>query len=71
VALTVTMPVLIAVLATVAGILIVGAGGGLIKPAQARWERLLEAAEAETVVDKAEAEATTTRTLTVERTTVE
>jgi uncharacterized membrane protein len=56
------MPVLIAVLATVAGILIVGAGGGLIKPAQARWERLLEAAEAE---------ATTTRTLTVERTTVE
>jgi hypothetical protein len=62
VALTVTMPVLIAVLATVAGILIVGAGGGLIKPAQARWERLLEAAEAE---------ATTTRTLTVERTTVE
>jgi hypothetical protein len=69
VALTVTMPVLIAVLATVAGILIVGAGGGLIKPAQARWERLLEAAEAETEVDKAEA--TTTRTLTVERTTVE
>jgi hypothetical protein len=69
VALTVTMPVLIAVLATVAGILIVGAGGGLIKPAQARWERLLEAAEAETVVD--EAEVTTTRTLTVERTTVE
>jgi hypothetical protein len=65
VALTVTMPVLVAVLATAAGILIVGAGGGLIKPAQARWERILEAADTE-------AEATTrTATLTVERTVVE
>ena len=72
VALTVTLPVLIAVLATASGILIVGAGGGLIKPAQARWERLLEATEAEAETDtEAEAEATTTRTLTVERTTVE
>ncbi len=45
---TVTMPVLIAVLATVAGILIVGVGGGLIKPMQARWDGWLASAEQET-----------------------
>ncbi|WP_192808214.1 hypothetical protein [Hoyosella subflava] len=33
-AVTVTMPVLIAVLATAGGILVVSAGGGLIKPMQ-------------------------------------
>lgn len=38
IATTVTTPVLIAVLATVAGILIVGVGGGLVKPMQSRWE---------------------------------
>ncbi|PZG15505.1 hypothetical protein C1I95_19415 [Micromonospora craterilacus] len=38
IATTVTTPVLIAVLATVAGILIVGVGGGLIRPMQNRWE---------------------------------
>ncbi|RKN39356.1 mechanosensitive ion channel family protein [Micromonospora endolithica] len=37
IATTVTTPVLIAVLATVAGILIVGVGGGLVKPMQERW----------------------------------
>lgn len=42
IALIVTMPVLIAVLATVAGILIVGVGGGLIRPMQSRWEGYLE-----------------------------
>jgi hypothetical protein len=47
VATTVTTPVLIAILATVSGILIVGAGGGLIKPMQHRWERYLATAEAE------------------------
>jgi Conserved TM helix len=41
VATTVTTPVLIAILATVAGVIIVGAGGGLIKPMQHRWERYL------------------------------
>jgi hypothetical protein len=45
VALTVTMPVLIMVLATVGGILVVGAGGGLIRPMQQRWERWLQRAE--------------------------
>lgn len=45
VALSVTLPVLITVLATIGGILVVGAGGGLIKPMQQRWERWLGAAE--------------------------
>ncbi|HEV2087420.1 MAG TPA: hypothetical protein VGR21_03805 [Cryptosporangiaceae bacterium] len=47
VATAVTGPVLIAVLATVAGILIVGVGGGLVKPMQGRWERMLDVAEQE------------------------
>lgn len=41
VAVTVTQPVLIAALATIAGVLIVGVGGGLIQPAQQRWETYL------------------------------
>ncbi|GAA0814505.1 mechanosensitive ion channel family protein [Spirilliplanes yamanashiensis] len=48
VATTVTTPILIAVLATVAGILIVGVGGGMIKPMQARAEQWLSRAEDET-----------------------
>lgn len=48
VAATVTEPVLIAGLLTVAAILAIGVGGGLVKPMQARWERMLDAAERET-----------------------
>ncbi|MEU5938105.1 hypothetical protein ABZ807_02775 [Micromonospora sp. NPDC047548] len=47
IATTVTTPVLIAVLATVAGILIVGVGGGLVKPMQSRWDRWLDRAAQE------------------------
>jgi hypothetical protein len=47
VATTVTTPILVAILATVAGILIVGVGGGLIKPMQARAEQWLSKAEDE------------------------
>jgi len=47
VATTVTTPILIAVLAIIAGVIIVGAGGGLIKPMQARWEAYLSKAEEE------------------------
>jgi len=47
VATSVTTPLLITVLATVAGILIVGAGGGLIRPMQHRWERILSGVEAQ------------------------
>jgi hypothetical protein len=51
VAVTVTTPILIAVLATVAGILIVGVGGGLIQPMRERTELWLS--RAETVPDDA------------------
>lgn len=57
IATTVTMPVLIAVLATIAGILIVGVGGGLIRPMQSRWEQYLTKAEAEAPRIKAQADA--------------
>ena len=47
VATAVTTPVLIAVLATIGGILIVGVGGGLVRPMQSRWENWLSRAEQE------------------------
>ena len=47
IATTVTTPVLIAVLATIAGILIVGVGGGLVKPMQNRWDGWLDRAAEE------------------------
>lgn len=47
VATTVTTPVLIAILATVAGVIVVGVGGGLVRPMQQRWEGYLTKAEEE------------------------
>ena len=47
VATTVTTPVLIAILSAVVGVIVVGVGGGLIKPMQHRWEGYLTTAEAE------------------------
>jgi small-conductance mechanosensitive channel len=47
VATTVTTPVLIAILAAVVGVIVVGVGGGLIKPMQHRWEGYLSRAEQE------------------------
>lgn len=47
IAVAVTLPVLIAVLATVGGILVVGVGGGLVRPMQSRWEDYLSTAERE------------------------
>ncbi|MBT9254968.1 hypothetical protein KMZ30_10650 [Phycicoccus sp. KQZ13P-1] len=47
IATTVTTPVLVAVLATIGGILVVGVGGGLVKPMQSRWERYLGTVEEE------------------------
>ncbi|WP_250036840.1 mechanosensitive ion channel family protein [Paractinoplanes maris] len=47
IAAAVTQPLLITVLAVVAGVVIVGVGGGLIRPMQQRWETWLERAEAE------------------------
>lgn len=45
VATAVTTPVLIAVLATVGGVIVVGMGGGMVRPMQQRWERWLDRAE--------------------------
>jgi hypothetical protein len=47
IAVTVTTPILIAVLASITGVVIVGVGGGLIKPMSQRWERYLSRAEEE------------------------
>jgi len=48
VAATVTQPILIAVLATAGAILAIGIGGGMVRPMEQRWERILTAAERET-----------------------
>lgn len=47
VAVTVTEPILLTVLAIIAGVAIVGVGGGLVRPMQQRWERWLSTAEQE------------------------
>ena len=52
VATAVTTPVLIAVLATVGGILVVGVGGGLIRPMQSRWESWLTRRRAGVAADR-------------------
>ena len=57
IATTVTGPLLYAILGTVAGVVIVGAGGGLIKPMQSRWETMLNKAETESSNVKAQAQA--------------
>lgn len=54
VATTVTTPVLITILATIGGVIVVGAGGGLIRPMQSRWEQWLSTAERESRTVKAE-----------------
>jgi hypothetical protein len=56
IATTVTGPLLYAILGTVAGVVIVGAGGGLIKPMQHRWEDMLNKASDETKNIKNEAQ---------------
>jgi hypothetical protein len=48
IAATVTQPILYTVLVTCGAISAIGVGGGLIKPMQDRWERMLTAAERET-----------------------
>lgn len=57
IATTVTMPVLIAVLATVGGVLVVGVGGGMVRPMQQRWERWLGRAESELPAARSEMQA--------------
>jgi Mechanosensitive ion channel, conserved TM helix len=50
IATTVTLPVLVAALFTIGGVIVVGVGGGLVKPMQHRWERMLNRAETETTL---------------------
>ncbi|WP_113702560.1 mechanosensitive ion channel family protein [Nonomuraea lactucae] len=57
VATTVTMPVLITVLATIGAILAIGLGGGMVRPMQQRWERWLGTIETEAPQARAQAEA--------------
>jgi Conserved TM helix len=57
VAIAVTLPVLITVLATIGGILVVGVGGGLIRPMQQRWDRWLDRAEQEVPQARAHSQA--------------
>jgi hypothetical protein len=47
IATTVTTPIMWTVLAMVAGVVIVGVGGGLVGPMRERWERMLDSAEDE------------------------
>lgn len=60
--LSVTLPVLVAVLATVGGILVVGVGGGLILPMRARWEGWLSQIESDARDPRRAAGRTTERT---------
>lgn len=55
VATTVTIPLLIAILAAVVGVIVVGVGGGLVKPMQQRWEGYLAKATEEAPKIKQEA----------------
>lgn len=57
VATAVTIPVLIAALATMGAIAAIGVGGGLVRPMQQRWERWLSKVEEEAPQAKAHAEA--------------
>ncbi|MDA3629514.1 hypothetical protein [Saccharopolyspora oryzae] len=47
IALTVTTPILVTVLATIGGVIVVGVGGGLIGPMQQRWGKWLSGVEAQ------------------------
>jgi hypothetical protein len=60
IATTVTGPLLYTILGTVAGVIIIGAGGGLIKPMQSRWETMLNKAETESATVKAQAQSSRT-----------
>ncbi len=57
IAITVTTPVLIAVLTAIVGVIVVGVGGGLIRPMQSRWETYLNRLESEAPNAKAAADA--------------
>lgn len=49
IATAVTTPILVALLGTIGGVIVVGVGGGLVRPMQRRWEQWLSRAERETL----------------------
>ncbi|PRX45971.1 putative transporter (transmembrane protein) [Prauserella shujinwangii] len=57
VATSVTTPVLVTVLATLGGVIVVGVGGGLVRPMQQRWDGWLNRAERELPNAKAQTQA--------------
>jgi hypothetical protein len=57
VATSVTMSILIAMLATIGGIVVVGVGGGMIRPMQQRWEGWMSDLESEMPAVKGHAQA--------------
>ncbi|MFE9327457.1 hypothetical protein ACIHDR_37475 [Nocardia sp. NPDC052278] len=57
VATSVTMPILITVLATIGGILVVAVGGGMIRPMQRRWEGWMSDLDSEMPAVKGHAKA--------------
>ncbi|HEX4702896.1 MAG TPA: hypothetical protein VH352_12260 [Pseudonocardiaceae bacterium] len=57
IATAVTTPVLITVLATLGGVVVVGMGGGLIRPMQQRWETWIGRAEEQLPAARAHTEA--------------
>ena len=57
VATAVTTPILITVLATLGGVVVVGLGGGLIRPMQQRWETWIGRAEDQMPATRAHAQA--------------
>ncbi len=57
IATSVTTPVLITVLATIGGVVVVGMGGGLIRPMQQRWETWINRFENELPAGQAHGEA--------------
>lgn len=49
IAAAITQPILYTVLVTAGAVVAIGVGGGLVRPTQDRWERMLSAAERETI----------------------
>jgi hypothetical protein len=64
----VTGPVLYAILGTAAGVIIIGAGSGLIKPMQGRWESMLARADVESANVRAQVRASESATATASNT---
>lgn len=68
IATAVTTPIMWTVLAIIAGVTIVGVGGGLVTPMRQRWERMLDTAESEASKMKEQQSRSTDATESMSRT---